>query len=207
MMFIKHLYQVVRFMVNEEKKIYDLKERLVNSSIVRPFSVVSPARLSIGENVLIQRNCHFHCGGLSWSKGKGSITIGDNCWFSENNVLYGAGEIEIGNHTGTGPGVMIFSSRDDYSMQYAKLSSIVHQYAKVTIGSYVRIFSNVVIVPGVTIGDGAVIGAGSVVMKDIPEWTVAVGNPARVIGHRDSDAPVETRKRNPTASLPGLNES
>jgi len=194
--FIKHLLQFIRFTINEERKLYALKKKFINSSIVRPFSVVSPERLSIGENVLIQRNCHFHCGGLTWSEGKGSITVGDNCWFSENNVLYGAGEIEIGSHTGTGPGVMVFSSRDDYSMQYAKLPNIVHQFAKVTIGSYVRIFSNVVIVPGVTIGDGAVIGAGSVVMKDVPEWTVAVGNPARVMGRRDIDIPIDIRKRN-----------
>lgn len=199
-MFFKHLLQGLRFIIDEEKKMYALKDRLVNPTIVRPFSVVSQERLSIGQNVLIQRNCHFHCGGLSWSNGKGCITIGDNCWFSENNVLYGAGEIEIGNHTGTGPGVMIFSSRDDYSMQYAKMPNIVHQYAKVTIGSYVRIFSNVVIVPGVTIGDGAVIGAGSVVMKDVPEWTVAVGNPARVIARRDSDIPIDVRKRNANAN-------
>jgi acetyltransferase-like isoleucine patch superfamily enzyme len=182
-------------LVDEERKLSVLRDRLAKPSIVRPFSVVSPERLSIGEKVLIQRNCHFHCGGLSWSKGKGAITIGDYCWFSENNVLYGAGEIEIGNYTGTGPGVMIFSSRDDYSMQYAKLPDIVHQFAKVTIGSYVRIFSNVVIAPGVTIGDGAVIGAGSVILKDVPEWTVSVGNPARVIGSRDRDAPIEVRKR------------
>ena len=51
----------------------------------------------------------------------------------------------------------------------------------VTIGSNVWIGGNVVIMPGVTIGDCCVIGAGSVVTKDIPAWTVAAGNPARVI--------------------------
>ena len=197
-MFIKHLLQVIRFMVGEERKLAAVKERCVDPSIVRPFSVVSPERLTIGENVLIQRNCHFHCGGLSWSGGNGYISVGNNCWFSENNVLYGAGGIEIGDHSGTGPGVMIFSSRDDYSMEHAKKPAIVHQFAKVTIGSHVRIFSNVVIVPGVTIGDGAVIGAGSVVMKDIPPWTVAVGNPARVISRRENDIPIEARKKTTT---------
>lgn len=38
-----------------------------------------------------------------------------------------------------------------------------------------------IIMPGVTIGEGAVVGAGSVVTKDIPDWTVAAGNPCRVI--------------------------
>jgi acetyltransferase-like isoleucine patch superfamily enzyme len=35
--------------------------------------------------------------------------------------------------------------------------------------------------PGVTIGQGAIIGSGSVVTKDIPDWTIAVGSPAKVI--------------------------
>ena len=51
----------------------------------------------------------------------------------------------------------------------------------VTIGKNVWIGGNVVICPGVTIGDNSVIGAGSVVTKDIPAWTVAAGNPCRVI--------------------------
>ncbi|HEY8900000.1 MAG TPA: acyltransferase [Chthoniobacterales bacterium] len=41
--------------------------------------------------------------------------------------------------------------------------------------------ARVIVLKGVTIGEGAVIGAGSVVTKDVPDWTVAAGNPARVI--------------------------
>ncbi|WP_202799224.1 MULTISPECIES: DapH/DapD/GlmU-related protein [Moorena] len=49
------------------------------------------------------------------------------------------------------------------------------------IGNNVDIGSNVVIIGAITIGDNAVIGAGSVVVKDVPESSVVVGNPARVI--------------------------
>ena len=174
---------------------YKLVSRLENADIRRPFYVINPDRLEIGKNVLIQPYCHFHCGGRPWSFGKGKISIGDNCWFSEKNILYGAGEIEIADFTGTGPGVMIFSSRDNYSMKYAKLPNIVHQFGKVRIGSYVRIFSNVVISPGVNIGDGAVIGSGSVVTKDIPPWTIAMGFPAKVIRERGEDIDLVKRKQ------------
>ena len=51
----------------------------------------------------------------------------------------------------------------------------------VTVGNNVWIGGSVVITPGVTIGDCCVIGAGSVVTKDIPAWSVAAGNPCRVI--------------------------
>ena len=40
---------------------------------------------------------------------------------------------------------------------------------------------NCIILKGVTIGEGAIVGAGSVGTKDVPDWTVAGGNPAKVI--------------------------
>ena len=52
---------------------------------------------------------------------------------------------------------------------------------EVTIGNNVWIGGNSVICPGVHIGDNCVIGAGSVVTKDIPDWSIAAGNPCKVI--------------------------
>ena len=52
---------------------------------------------------------------------------------------------------------------------------------RVKIGSNVWIGSNVTILPGVEIGDGAVVGAGSVVTKNVPEYSIVAGNPAKVI--------------------------
>ncbi len=60
--------------------------------------------------------------------------------------------------------------------------SIYSTYGKeVRIGNNVWIGGNTVICPGVTVGNNCVIGAGSVVTRDIPDWTVAAGNPCRVI--------------------------
>lgn len=53
--------------------------------------------------------------------------------------------------------------------------------APVTIGDRVWIGRNAIILKGVTIGEGAVVGAGAVVTRDVPPWTIAAGNPARVI--------------------------
>ena len=55
----------------------------------------------------------------------------------------------------------------------------------VTVGEYVWIGFGVAVLPGVTIGDHSVIGAGSVVTKDIPPYSIAAGNPARVLRQRD----------------------
>ena len=193
-MFVRHLVKILKQHVRNEYSLFRLERRFDNLRIVRPCSIKSPDRLQLGKNVLIQRNCHLHCGGLSWSHGKGGIIIGNNCCISENNVFYGAGEIVIGDHTNTAPGVMIFSSRGDYSIKYAKKPEIVHYFGKVKLGSYVRIFSNVVIAPGVNIGDGAVVGSCSFVNRDIPPWTVVAGNPARVVRNRGEDIPLDKRQ-------------
>lgn len=64
---------------------------------------------------------------------------------------------------------------------FANYNCTIIDVAKVTIGDNVWIGGNTVILPGVHIGSNTVIGAGSVVSKDIPDWTVAAGNPCRVI--------------------------
>lgn len=64
---------------------------------------------------------------------------------------------------------------------------LVRTKGAITIGNGVWIGDNVTILPGVQIGNGAVIGAGSIVTKSIPPYSIAVGNPARVIKKRCSD--------------------
>ena len=63
---------------------------------------------------------------------------------------------------------------------------------KLHVGNDVWIGANVIILPSVkNIGDGVIIGAGSVVTKDIPDFAIAVGNPAKIIKYRLSE---ETKK-------------
>ena len=54
----------------------------------------------------------------------------------------------------------------------------------VVIGNDVWIGGRVIILPGVKIGDGAIVGAGSVVTRDVSEYDIVAGNPARVIKNR-----------------------
>ena len=64
----------------------------------------------------------------------------------------------------------------------------------ITIGSNCWLASNVIVVGGVTIGEGSVIGAGSVVTKDIPPYSLAVGNPCRVIRKIDEKDSIYLKK-------------
>ena len=65
---------------------------------------------------------------------------------------------------------------------------------RVVIGNNVLISLNVIILSGVHIGDGAVIGAGAIVTKDVPPYSVVVGNPAHVIKYRFSEDDIEELK-------------
>lgn len=68
-------------------------------------------------------------------------------------------------------------------------------YGKLTIGNDVWIGQYAVILPSCDyIGDGAVIGAGSIVTKNVPDYAIVAGNPAKVIKYRFSDEQIEQLK-------------
>ena len=110
------------------------------------------------------------------------IKIGYN--FYMNAFCHILGEIEIGNNVQIGPKTVIWG-RDHGINKGAQIRTQDHIKKMIIIGNDVWIGANVTILKGVVIGDGVVVGAGSVVTKDIPENSIAVGNPARVIKVRE----------------------
>ncbi|HDZ8876661.1 hypothetical protein J4G66_16215 [Aeromonas dhakensis] len=66
---------------------------------------------------------------------------------------------------------------------------------KIKIGNDVWIGANAIILPGVTIGDGAVVGAGAVVTRDVPDYAIVVGVPAKVIRQRFNKKQISILKR------------
>jgi len=191
--FLKYVLGQARWHLDNKLGIYRVMQQAKGVEIGQGVTIINSDRLTTKGPLRIETGCFLHCGGNSWSHGEGYIRFGDGCWIAQANVLYGAGGIEFGDYAGTGPNVMIFSSRDNYGMEHAKKPHIIHNFASVKVGSYVRIFSGSIIGPGVTLGEGAVIGAGSVVLKDVPPWTVAAGVPAKVLGPRDMDSMDRTK--------------
>jgi acetyltransferase-like isoleucine patch superfamily enzyme len=136
----------------------------------------------------IGRGCVFKRLSNNFSYTK-RISLGANVHIGEGAMFDGAGGITVGNGTIFAPGVKIYSRvhNFEHDLRALPFDNVVFTSA-VTIGKYVWVGVDVVILPGVTVGDGAVIGAGAVVTQDIPRCAVAAGNPARVLRYRDQDA-------------------
>ncbi len=121
---------------------------------------LNPSQLEIGDYVSIHEMCYLEC--------------------------YGG--MKIGSHVSIAHAVSIVTHEHDYSHTEAPIREAPLLKKPVVIENDVWIGAGVRVLAGVTIGPGAVIGAGSVVTKDVPERSVAVGVPARVI--RTRPAPV-----------------
>ena len=113
------------------------------------------------------------------------IILGDNVVLAPYTRIGCINKVEIGEWTTTGQHVYI-TDHTHGDVSYEQLNRPpryrpLYSKGPVKIGAYAHIGENCCIMPGVTIGDHSVIGAGSVVTHDIPPYSVAVGNPARVL--------------------------
>ena len=107
-----------------------------------------------------------------------NIHSGENVYFNVNCVVLDSMKVTIGNNVFFGPNVHIYTATHPLD---AVERRTVEFSKSVSIGNDCWIGGNSVICPGITIGNGCTIGAGSVVTKDIPDNSLAVGNPAKVI--------------------------
>lgn len=107
------------------------------------------------------------------------IFFGKHFYANTDLTILDENRVIFGDNVFLAPHVSIYTAGHPID---AEIRNTNVEYAKpVTIGSDVWIGGNTVINPGVTIGNNVVIGSGSVVTKDIPDNTVAAGNPCRVI--------------------------
>ena len=107
--------------------------------------------------------------------------------------------IKIGDNVTLAPRVHILAHDSSSYMFLGKTRA-----ANVTIGNQVFVGAGSIILPGVHIGNRVIIGAGSIVTKDIPDNSVAVGNPARVICSIDAYLEKENEKMRPENTFWGL---
>lgn len=136
---------------------------------------------SVGKKVWIAKN--FNC-----DNGK-KIFIGNNFTGNYNLTILDIREVYIGDNVMIGPNTLITTVGHPLCAEGRREHKA---FAKpVHIGNDVWIGGNVTILPGVCIGNNVVVGAGAVVTKDIPDNSLALGVPARVIKDLQKDADLE----------------
>ena len=139
----------------EPARIRELLTQLTGKPVDESVTVFPPFYSDFGKNITLGERIFINSG--CKFQDQGGVVIGDDCLIGHNTV------IATLNHD------LAPSRRAD-----------MHP-APVVIGRNVWIGSNATILPGVTIGDDAVVAAASVVTKDVPEKSVVVGSPARVV--------------------------
>ena len=107
------------------------------------------------------------------------IEVGKNFFANYNCTILDVATVKIGDNCQMAPNVAIYTA--GHPVHPVSRNSAYEYGIPVEIGNNCWIGGNTVILPGVHIGDNCVIGAGSVVTKDIPDWSIAAGNPCKVI--------------------------
>jgi acetyltransferase-like isoleucine patch superfamily enzyme len=151
------------------------------------FSSTAPAGVRIGRGSSVYLGTMFDLG--PWA----TVEIGEHVLLNGARIICDS-RVEIGDHTLISWNVVLMDTyrvpldprlRREALEQAARGGERVLQGtqpgAPIRIGANVWIGFDVCILPGVTIGDGSIIGARSVVVEDVPPYSVAAGNPARVV--------------------------
>lgn len=151
-----------------------------------------PGGISIGDYTAIMNNAEIHPYQFFVPLGKNEainyeliknskIVIGDRTLVGAFSVINGQGGTTIGNDVLIGPRVTITAIEHNYSDTSKLIKEQGYTAKGVVIEDNVWIGAGSIIIDGVKIGQGSVIGAGSVVTKSIPAYSIACGNPAKII--------------------------
>ena len=159
-----------------------------NNSLIRPYTTIYERatlenNVETGTNVIIREDCIIGEGSIIGSSSvlDGGVKIGKNARIQSQNFI--PPKIEIGDNVFLGPSVRF--ANDTYPVS-SKLTGIkVKDNVIIGIGS--------IILPGVTIETGSIIAAGSLVTRNVPEYVVIKGSPAKIFMKRED---YEKKKKN-----------
>lgn len=111
------------------------------------------------------------------------ISVGNNCLIGEGCRI--RGNIAIGNDVLLAQNVELVSFAHNFDRSDVPIRLQGEIFGSIMIGNDVWVGVNAIVLPDVKVSDHAIIGAGSVVTKDVPEWAIVGGAPARIIKYRN----------------------
>jgi galactoside O-acetyltransferase len=143
-------------------------------------TVLNPGKIYIGNDTNISNKVNLY------ANGNGLIKIDNGCSINVNVIIDAAenGSILIGKNVMIGPNVVFRASNHNFKDLSTPMKFQGHGGGKIIICDDVWIGANVTILPDVCIGKGSIVGAGAVVTRNMPEYSICAGVPARVIKKR-----------------------
>ena len=135
----------------------------------------------LGDNVFV--------GAQAYIQGRfdGRCVIGNHVWIGPQSY-FDARDLVLEDYVGWGPGAKVLGSEHTgipHDQPVIKTDLVIRP---VRVGAWADIGTNAVLLPGVTVGKGSIVGAGAVVTRDVPEFAIVAGVPARFVRWREGYA-------------------
>jgi acetyltransferase-like isoleucine patch superfamily enzyme len=150
----------------------------VAMNLISPFFGRLKGIIEVGEDSFISN-------GVICDAYSGKIKVGSRVFIGPNVIIYGHGDVTIGDDSLIAMGCKIISANHFVPDVYTLIRTCPDIKKEILIGNDVWLGADVKVLAGVSIGNGCVVGAGSVVTKNLEPYTIAVGVPARIIGNRN----------------------
>lgn len=152
-------------------------DKNVSLYLTSPFYKSRKGKIIIKKKSLLSQDFICHAYG-------GNVIIGENTFIGPSVIIYGHGNVTIGDNCLIAMGCKIISSNHSYALG-TKIARQKNILSPVIIGNDVWLGADVKVLAGVTIGNGSVVASGSVVTKSLPENSISAGIPAKIIKYRE----------------------
>lgn len=171
--------------IYESFRLLKLNKEIGNNTFIdKSVHITGWSAISIGSNTAISEYTWINVNNRT--PNHKHIIIGDNCYIGRRNFFSSGWQIDIGDYVMTGIDCKLMGSDHIFNtpfMPYIATGTTNDKIIK--LGINVRLGAGVMVIGNVTIGHGSIIGAGTLVNKDIPPFSIAVGNPCKVIKRFD----------------------
>jgi len=136
------------------------------------------SHIIVGDSILIGKNSSLSCSSSEIHLGN-NVSVGSNCYIRASRA-----PVKLGSYVTIGAHTVIISGNPSYKRLDIPMMKQKGKARGIAVGNDVWIGIGVKVVDGANIGNGCVIGAGAVVIRNIPDYAIAAGVPARIIGSR-----------------------